>query len=282
MYSKIYYVIYFDVIYGVSNDQLCDLYLFDGLFNVGVVIFKYIYYECFVIGGVVLVDVLFVLLIQIEFVLVVGYLFLECWELGVINVGSGIGMVIVDGIVYMLGLKDGLYVVMGSKEVVFVLQDVVNFVQFYLVLILVYVCFEIRQLFIKDVVVLDRGVLEISNECIIYQYIVLVICQFLQLLLGLIVLKLGSVWNIMLLYLYDCCSEVYFYFDLGDSDCVYYFMGELDVQCYIVIQNNEVVVLLLWLIYMGVGISNYVFIWVMGGENLDYIDMYVLDICQFK
>lgn len=282
MYCKIYYVIYFDVIKGVSNDDLCELYLFDGLFNVDVVMLKYIYYECFVFGGVVLVIGLVLLLWQIELVLVVGYVFLECCELGVINVGSGSGIVIVDGIVYIFGLKDGLYVVMGSEEVVFVFDDVVNLVQFYLVLILVYVCFEIKVLLIKDVVVLDCGVLEISNECIIYQYIVLVICQFLQLLLGLIVFKLGSVWNMMLLYLYDCCSEVYFYFDLGQNDCVYYFMGELDVQCYIVIQNNEVVVFLLWLIYMGVGISNYVFIWVMGGENLDYIDMYVLDICQFK
>jgi len=122
-----------------------------------------------------------------------------------------------------------------------------------------------------DVVVL--GSLETSNHRTVNKMLVNSVLPTCQLQMGMTELKPGSVWNTMPPHVHDRRMEAYFYFEVPEGQSICHFMGQVDETRHIWMKNDQAVISPAWSIHSAAGTSNYIFIWGMAGENLDYGDM---------
>lgn len=204
-------------------------------------------------------------------------------ELGVINIG-GAGKITVDGKVYHVGNKEGMYIGMGKKEITFASEDSANPAKFYLNSAPAHMTYptvlikpegepDEDVVIVKDENKVELGSLEDSNHRTICKYILPGQVESCQLEMGMTKLEPGSVWNTMPSHTHDRRMEVYMYFELPEDAFVMHFMGEPQETRHIVIRNEQAVISPSWSIHSGGGSKNYTFIWGMVGENQDFDDM---------
>lgn len=198
--------------------------------------------------------------------------FCERRELGIINVGSK-GMVVVDGTEYSLDFKEALYIGKGARQVIFRSDNENEPARFYLNSTPAHKELPIRRITLKDANVLQMGSRLTSNERQINQLLISKVIETCQLQMGMTELRPGSVWNTMPAHTHSRRMEVYFYFNVPEGQAVCHFMGQPQETRHIWMTNEQAVISPDWSIHSAAGTSNYIFIWGMAGENMDYTDM---------
>jgi 4-deoxy-L-threo-5-hexosulose-uronate ketol-isomerase len=207
--------------------------------------------------------------------------FCERREIGILNIG-GKGEITVDGKVFEMENRDGLYISKGSKEIIFCSSNAKEPAAFYLVSFPAHQAYPTKQAKLADAEAVQLGSVEAANKRTIYKYIHPRGIQSCQVVMGFTVLEPGSVWNTMPPHTHERRMEVYLYFNMAEDTRVFHLMGTAAETRHIVVANRQAVISPSWSLHSGVGTGAYTFCWGMGGENQTFEDMDGIEIGQIK
>ncbi len=260
-----------------TTERLREEFLIQGLFTVDKVKMVYSHVDRIIVGSVCPTKPT---VLEAGDELRAKY-FLERREMGIINIGPK-GTVTVDGVPYELDTRDGLYIGMGSKEIIFSSADSRNPAKFYFNSAPAHKTYPIEKIEISKAAPARLGSKEECNERTIYKYIHPEGAKSCQLVMGMTILEPGSIWNTMPCHTHDRRMEVYLYFNIPQDSIVFHFMGEPEETRHIIMRNEEAVISPSWSIHSGAGTKNYTFIWGMVGENQVFADMDGVDLKTIK
>ncbi|MDR1860249.1 MAG: 5-dehydro-4-deoxy-D-glucuronate isomerase [Bacteroidales bacterium] len=254
---------------GYDTARIRKEFLVEKVMDTGVIRLVYSHIDRFIVGGAVPTDKPLILA-PIEPLKAPYFCYRR--EIGVMNVG-GAGSITVDGKKYELGFKDALYIGKGAQEVAFSSDNATNPAHFYINSAPAHKTFPTKRVTLAEANKLHVGALESSNERTINQLLINTVVETCQLQMGMTELAPGSVWNTMPAHTHGRRNEVYFYFNVPENQAVCHFMGQPQETRHIWMHNEQAVISPDWSIHSAAGTSNYIFIWGMAGENLDYDDM---------
>jgi len=259
----------------MNTRQLRENFLVSSLMQNDEVRLVYSHYDRVIVGGAMPASK--ELLMPVHDALKAEY-FLERREIGIINVG-GDGEVVADGKSYSLRKLDCLYLGKGIRDIRFRSVGSAEHAKYYLLSSPAHTAHPSQLMRREDASPTDMGSAQTANNRTIYKYIHADGLKSCQLVMGLTILKEGSVWNTMPAHTHDRRMEAYFYFDVPEGHAVFHFMGQPQETRHILVSNYDAILSPPWSIHSGSGTSNYSFIWGMAGENYVYTDM---DLVQIK
>ncbi len=262
-------------VHHLDTDELRAHFLIDSLFAPGEMRLVYTDLDRLIVGGVAPQSGIE---LPVRRELGTSY-FTERREVGVINIGDK-GVISVGDRNCEMDHLDCLYIGTGEEHVTFAnCQN--GQAAFYFLSAPAHRKFPTRKTGPAEARVQEIGNAANASKRRLVQYIHEDGIESCQLVMGYTELEPGSVWNTWPPHTHLRRSEIYFYFDLGESLLIH-LIGEPSRTRNLIVRDRQAVLSPPWSIHCGAGTGSYRFIWGMAGENRTFSDMDPADLKELK